>query len=167
VKQIRLGTKRDKTTIIDDQDFEFLTQWEWFVTAQGYVYRNAMRDGKLTFIFMQNEIMGKVSGKILDHINSDRLDNRRENLRFCTPKENSRNKSKQKTRKTSSRFKGVCWDKSRGKWISKIKVDRRAIQLGRFDGEEQAAFVYDEAAKKYFGEFAKLNFPEVSNLVTP
>jgi hypothetical protein len=68
---------------------------------------------------------------------------------------------------TSSRYKGVSWRADRNKWTAYICPDRKKINLGVFNSEEDAARAYDSMAPKYFGEFARLNFPEVSNLVTP
>jgi hypothetical protein len=55
-------------------------------------------------------------------------------------------------------FKGICFDKSRGKWISKICVNYKQMNLGRFSTAEEAALAYDIAAKEHFGEFARTNF---------
>lgn len=92
----------------------------------------------------------------IDHINRVRDDNRIENLRDCRHVENSRNQGIQRKVK-SSEYKGVVWDKSRGKWMASTKMEGRSVFLGRFDRETDAALAYNEFAKRHFGEFATLN----------
>lgn len=93
----------------------------------------------------------------IDHINRVRHDNRIENLRDAiTHKNNLGNQSLQKRGKTS-KYKGVCFDKNRGKWMAAIKVNRKTVYLGRFTNEELAAEAYNFAADGIFGEFANKN----------
>ena len=91
-----------------------------------------------------------------DHINRNKFDNRRVNLRIATKAENSRNKGKTKTA-CSSRFKGVCWDKDYHKWRSAITVNYVKKFIGLFDDEISAAQAYNDAALSHFGAFACLN----------
>jgi hypothetical protein len=91
-----------------------------------------------------------------DHINHDQLDNRRENLRICTRSENKRNSVAYKT--NTSGFKGVTFSRHTNKWQAQIKVGDLEKYLGYFSKLEAAAHAYDDAAKKYYGDFAKLNF---------
>jgi len=93
--------------------------------------------------------------RMVDHINGNGLDNRRENLRPATNRENQGNSEKQQG--VSSRFKGVCWVKSKGRWTAYIKTKKRLEKLGYFDDETQAAKAYNMAAIEVFGEFARLN----------
>lgn len=96
----------------------------------------------------------------IDHINRKRDDNRIENLRDPVSHTNNLgNQSHQIGR--SSRFKGVCWDKNRGKWSAAIKDDGKAVFLGRFSDEASAAIAYNNAATLKFGKYAHLN--EVQN----
>ena len=94
-------------------------------------------------------------GQYVDHINGDRLDNRKENLRFCTLSQNSMNKRGRSSR--TSKYKGVCYAKRRNKWQASIRVDGKERFLGYFNNEEDAAKAYDEAALKFYKEFAKIN----------
>lgn len=91
----------------------------------------------------------------IDHIDGDRLNNSISNLRKATPQQNCHNMSIPSHNSTG--YKGVCYDKSRGKWLSGIKFDGRRINLGRFDCPELASLVYDEAARRLHGKFAKTN----------
>lgn len=93
----------------------------------------------------------------LDHANGDRADNRITNLRLADRSQNNQNVRSQTN--SSSQYKGVTWDKSRGKWTAGIKKDFVRHNLGRFANEEDAARAHDEAALRLYGEYAKLNFP--------
>lgn len=103
-------------------------------------------------------VAGAVKGQLVDHINGDTLDNRLENLRLCSIKENSRNV---RGREGTSRYKGVYFQKRARKWCASIRVDYKLIYLGLFELEEKAAEAYDLAAISHFGEFAKPNFSSV------
>lgn len=92
----------------------------------------------------------------IDHVNGDRLDARRDNLRVATPAQNQANRKKAEGK--TSRYKGVSRTR-RGKWYAQITVNYVAINLGTFACEEEAARAYDAAAVEHFGDFARLNFP--------
>lgn len=100
--------------------------------------------------------MGKREGLIVDHINGNKLDNRKENLRFVTPQQNVHNKRKT-IQDTSSKYKGVSWNKRRKGWLAYIMVNGKREVIGLFSNEESAANAYNHYAKKYFGEYARLN----------
>jgi len=93
--------------------------------------------------------------KYIDHINGNKLDLRMINLRACTAAENGMNRVM--SRKNTSGYKGVTWDKARKKWKAMIKINYTVYNLGRFDKKDDAALAYNEAAIKYSPEFAKLN----------
>jgi hypothetical protein len=101
--------------------------------------------------------MNAPPGILVDHRNNDGLDNRRDNLRLATFSQNNINCRRNKS-KSSSRFVGVTFDKRKKQWRVRISVSRKRIFLGYFDSEIDAAKAYDQAAKKYYGEFARLNF---------
>lgn len=99
-------------------------------------------------------------GLICDHKNHDGLDNRRSNLRLCTPSQNSQNRRKQPG--CASRHKGVCLSgRLKNKWQAAIWLNGIRINLGHFDNELTAGIAYDRMAGKLFGDFAYLNFPEL------
>lgn len=92
----------------------------------------------------------------VDHINGNGLDNRRENLRLATPRQNAANK--RKTHKdTTSKYKGVSWHKANNKWRATIRIDSKCKHLGLFENEIDAANAYNDAAKRVFGSFCNLN----------
>lgn len=135
-------------------DYEEISKFNWRLVGGGYAGR---KEGNKT-ILMHRQIMKPPKGKVVDHVHGNRLDNSRDNLRVCSRRENSHNKVKH--RNSISRFKGVYYDKRRGRWFAAIYFDRRRHLLGYFDDEVEAARVYDRAAVEQFGEFARLNFPE-------
>lgn len=149
---------------IDAADVELVSGYRWgcLPTRTGRFYATA-NVGK-TKIYMHRLIAGTPAGLATDHINNDGLDNRRANLRRATWTQNIANRPKEMTRagrQVTSRYKGVCWDKEKGKWHARIK-DGRHVFLGRYDSEAEAARAYDAAAFAAWGEFAVLNFPAES-----
>lgn len=154
-KEIKLT--QGKVVLVDDDDFEYLNQFKWRFFVKGYARRNSpFLLGKRTVILMHREIMQTPADKQTDHINLDGLDNRRANLRICTPSENKQNMEAQSNNKSG--FKGVDWVERDGKWRASIRVNGKRIYLGHFDDPVVAACAYDAAAVKYFGEFARGNF---------
>lgn len=148
----RIKLTHSKHAIVDDEDFELLNKYSWCITPDGYAKRS-WRDKKIRIV--QNESMHRLimkakKGQLIDHINHNKLDNRKKNLRFCTRSESQRNRRKPCNNSTG--FKGVyrSYSKNGKKWVAKIT-------LGTFQRKIDAAKIYNEAAKKYFGEFAKLN----------
>jgi hypothetical protein len=96
--------------------------------------------------------------KFIDHKDGNRSNNNLDNLRECTAADNQHNRKNQiKFVSTCSKWKGVCWIKHRKRWMARIKVNYKSIYVGYFTDEDDAARAYNEAAKKYFGEFAHLN----------
>ena len=91
MKHIKLT--KGKSTLIDDEDFEWLNQYKWYCSVKGYAARNVAQDGKKITMRMHQAIMGKQNDKLeIDHKNGNKLDNRRDNLRICSHAENSKNR---------------------------------------------------------------------------
>jgi hypothetical protein len=143
-----------KFALIDDEDFEKLNQYKWRFHG-GYAVTKI--SGVTTY--MQWVVFGRKQGFQVDHISRDTLDNRKSNLRHATKAQNGINRGANKN--NTSGFKGVSWNKSKNKWDSQIAISGKHVLIGRFTKPEEAARAYDEAALKYFGEFAYLNFPKV------
>lgn len=143
-----------KFTIVDDEDFEYLSQWKWFYN-NGYAVRMSPRgEGKRRRILMHRVIMDTPDDMDVDHINHITLDNRRENLRNCTTAENMYNRKPDKGNRSG--FKGVS--DNHGRFKARIMIYGNLLYLGTWDTPEEAARSYDKAAVKYFGEFARTNF---------
>lgn len=154
---------RGYVALVDDADFEWLNQWKWYFRPHdcsvGIAVRNRRKDDAdgSSHVRMHRALLGVTDRRVLvDHINHNTLDNRRENLRVCTPRQNLGN---QLSRPGSSVYKGVCWKKRQRRWHSQITTPRGNRHLGYFVDEEDAAQAYDVAAVEVFGEFALLNFP--------
>ncbi len=156
----RIPLTQGKFAIVDDEDYEWLVRWKWYVSKKsGLLY--AVRNGyceitkKRYQIHMHRLILGLVTGDGLftDHIDHNGLNNRRDNLRVCTPQQNQYNRLPQK--KGASEYKGVTWN--RGRWHAEIKFYQKTINLGRFDTEWDAAVAYNNKAIELYGEFAYLN----------
>ena len=134
--------------IVDKDDYVKFNCFKWHL-SDGYAKRRA---GFNKNVYLHREIMGNPELQV-DHINRDKLDCRKSNLRLATPREQSLN-SKPK----NGKYKGVHFYKSRGNWSAQIGVKGKNIFLGYFDNPLSAAKAYDQAAKEHFGEFAYLNF---------
>lgn len=173
--EVFIPLTKGRVTVIDLDDFEKVRDFKWRTQRSGngevYAGRTQYRpekhipgkqgDGGVT-VLLHSFLLGPKLGLEIDHINGDTLDNRRSNLRFVTRSQNCANQKIRSTNKSG--FKGVNWKKPgkrqpTGRWVSRISVGMKRIQLGYFSTAEEAARAYDAAAQHYFGEFAKLNFP--------
>lgn len=164
MKKIKLN--KGKFAIIDDDDYERVSKKIWWcevkknkkaIYACNSLYIKEKQ--RVTTLRMHRFIMGAKKGVQIDHINGNGLDNRKSNLRFCTNSQNRRNTSVSK-KKAGSNFKGV--DFKNGLWRSRITIDKKQIHLGYFKNEIDAAKNYEEAAKKLFGNFYKINLESES-----
>lgn len=155
MKKIMLHGKygEGKFALVDNADFEWLNKYKWFATPFGHPIRGERHGGRKGLycnIFMHREIMKMPKGKFTDHINRNPLDNRKTNLRICTLRENTYNS---KNRTGHPLYKGLNWLERLQKWQVRIRNE----YLGVFKSDKEAALAYNQAATKYFGEFAKLN----------
>lgn len=150
-----------QNAIVDVDDFAWLSKWNWYAqwnefTKSFYAVRTVnFRDGRVSAVRMSREILGSLSGKEADHKNRNTLDNRRSNLRDATRSQNQSNKDVHRI--SASGYRGV-YSVGNRKWVAQIRHHKVCVYLDRFLSVEEAAQAYDEAAKKYHGEFAVLNF---------
>ncbi len=138
---------------VDAADYEELSRYAWHLNG-GY----AVRHEKGKRIYMHREIMQAPQGMVVDHIDGNRANDCRFNLRVCTRAENQRNQRKRLG--SQSQFKGVTYCKQHRKWLARCRGRGRTYRLGYFDNEVDAARAYDRKAVELFGEFARLNCPE-------
>lgn len=147
--------------IVDDCDLEPLSRLAWRLSSQGYAYRQEKVGGSKTIVLMHRVIAAPVGRQVVDHVNRDRVDNRRANLRCCTTAQNIANQAGHRDR--SARFKGIRnthRPTSDRQWRARISVNGKTTWLpGRYATDVEAAMAYDAAAVALYGEFASLNFP--------
>ena len=139
--------------IVDADIVELISDRSWYF-AKGYA---ACKNGELA-LPMHRLIMGTPDGMDTDHINGDKLDNRKVNLRICSRSQNKRNSAVRSD--SASGLKGVQYLKETNMWRASILAEGRRVHLGYFEDAASAAMAYDDAAKKHFGEYARLNFPD-------
>lgn len=162
MKKIKL-TNTKEYALVDNEDYSGLVGYKWRKDKKGYAWRtiNIPIDVKIgrkfrtTTIFMHRQILNAPQGMMVDHRNFNRLDNRKCNIRLCTPSENQRNIGVTKNNRTG--YKGVGWNKRDKRYVVKIRLNGKCLHIGSFKEILDGAKAYNEAAKKYFGEFAWLN----------
>ena len=155
---IYIGRNKTKC-LIDKEDFKKLNKkGNYFCnTEHGYiVIKNYLgfKDGKAKYkeVYLHRMIMSPPSKMQVDHINGNKLDNRRKNLRLCTAGDNSRNKAQFK-----GKYKGVYLNKKSNKWVAQITFNYKVMNLGTYKKIEDAALAYNKKAKELHGNFAFIN----------
>ncbi len=139
--------KQEVPFVVDDVDVNLVNQYTWSVAGGGYpmTHINKRR------VYLHELLMGKAEKPFMwDHIDRNRLNNRRNNLRLVTNKENSRNFRTHSN--NTSGITGVYWVKRKNKWMSYITVDKKMIGLGYFADKTVAAQARQEAEKRYWGK---------------
>lgn len=147
---------RGQVALVNDDDYAWLTQYHWHCTSTGYAAARIKQNGKRRYIYMHRLLLDAQPGQFVDHIDGNRLNNTRDNLRFVTRLQNGWNRQRQSN---MSGYKGVSWHDHHGKWQARIQHDGRQFFLGYFDDPVEAALAYDQAAEQHFGPFARKNFP--------
>lgn len=159
-----------QVALVDDEDYEKVRGMKfsayrdcrtWYVKTNEKTIK-----GKRKTLRLHRLVMGAKPGEIVDHISGDGLDNRKENLRICKSRQNSQNRQHKRSGATSD-FMGVSFYRRTKKWQIQIQLNGQKSHLGYFSNEIAAAKAYDEAAVKYFGEFACPNFPYVGQTIKP
>lgn len=146
-------------SIIDLDDFGKVKDYKWCQDSQGYMSTYSKGFGHNRRVKIHHMIMNHKQGRDIevDHLDGDKLNNRKSNLRFCTQKQNSRNSIMSKN--NTSGYKGVvfCKDRTERHWKAQIYVNYRNMHMGYFDSRIEAARAYNKAAFKYHGRFASIN----------
>jgi AP2 domain len=157
----KIHIKDDIYALVDDEDFERVNAYKWCLNSNGYActsYACGFKpDGKVKQrgMLMHRFIMNLVKGDPqLDHMDVDRLNNQKDNLRFATQGENARNRPRHSNNKSG--YKGVNLHKPSGLWRACIVKDGKDYTTYHHDKVE-AALSYNAMAIKLHGEFARLN----------
>lgn len=158
VAYFRIGNNLEFT--VDEADIPLVLQYRWWAkkskttnSLQHYVISSGEK------IRLHRLLINPGDHEEVDHKDRNPLNNCRNNLRVSDRSQNQMNAVRDKTG-SSSKFHGVGWDKSRSKWVARVTAYGKTPYFRRFSDEIEAAKAYDVAARKYHGEFAKLNFPE-------
>lgn len=152
--QKRSDAKRKVSVMVDDCDFGFLSQFNWQVDKFGCVKTHGNKTQKRILI---HRLLLKAPDSLeVDHIDGNRLNNQRSNLRLATSSQNKCNRGARKD--CESGLKGVSWHSQREKWIARIKSPYgKYLHLGLFSDKLEAARAYDKASREQHGEFAFVN----------
>lgn len=156
----KIPLSQGKFALVDDADFDFLSQWKWYVNYDGYAVRSELFykvDGKKSSktIRMHRVILNTPVDLLTDHIDMNRLNNQRSNIRVATRAQNSMNVRSHKG--STSKFKGVDWSKKAKKWRAQLGIGKTKKFLGYFVTEDDAARAYNAEIKIHHGDFAKPN----------
>jgi hypothetical protein len=145
----KIPLTQGKFAIVDDKDFLALSKFKWLFD-DGYAKRHKPSP-EVGWLLMHRVIMKTKMGMFTDHINGNKLDNRRVNLRICTNAQNMMNRGRQSN--NSSGFRGVAWHKQRKKWRAFIKINGKQKSLGLYENINDAVKVYEKEAQMIFKEF--------------
>ena len=138
-----------KVAIVDDEDYEWLNQWKWYCNAQGYAVREqSVGKNKSKMIRMHRLINKTQEGYDTDHIDRNRLNNKRNNLRTVNHKENMFNLSMAKNNMSGHR--GVNWHKESKKWRAYLQINHKQIYLGIYNTINEAILARKQGEKIYY-----------------
>lgn len=147
MKRILLSGKEKIYTLVDDQDFLWANKRKWKLSSSGYVSRSGgIKDGKHKTFLLHRLICKTPSGMETDHINRNKLDNRRENLRVMTSRQNHFNTSIRKDNKTG--FRGIHFDKNRKRWVLQVVIDSGARITIRTKAKKEAINIRKDIVRK-------------------
>ena len=144
-----------KVAIVDDDDYEYLNQFKWHIVSGRYAATNMKINGKSKSIYLHRFIMKVSKDMQVDHVDNNKLNNLKTNLRICTHAQNNINRPVRSNSKSG--FKGVIFYRKLKKYIARIRFNKKEYYLGCYIEIKDAAKAYNAAALKYHGEFANLN----------
>jgi len=162
-KTLEIQLTKEQIAIVDDVDYEYVSQFKWYAmkTKSGYYAcrtfnENGIRHTELLHRVILASLLGRLleKGEECDHVNGNTLDNTRNNLRLASHSQNTRNRKTNANSTTG--IKGVWWNKKDMKWQAGITVDGKLHYLGRFSNVEDAKKAYEQASKKFHGDFGRL-----------
>lgn len=138
--------------LFDAEDLSLIESRSWYKDKDGYLVSCYYFNGRRRFVRFHRIVMKAKPGQCVDHINKNRADNRKCNLRCCKRAENDRNRSTYSN--NTSGVPGVCFDKQRKKWVASISFNKKRILIGRFVSKEDAVRARLEKELELFKEFA-------------
>lgn len=144
----KLPLTRGMVAIIDVTDLETTNAYQWYFDGK-YASTNLLNEGKMRL----HTLLMQPKDGVVDHINRDKLDNRRSNLRKCSVGDNNHNQED----KNPHGLRGITWNKRKQKWVAQISINNKNKGLGYFQSKIEAAKAYNERAIEIYGEFANLN----------
>ena len=152
-----LPLTKERVAFVDDCDYDYLNSYKWCSHCLGYAKRNRKKSdspgpGTILMHRVVLELMGFVDFPQADHIDGDKLNNTRDNLRVVTNRQNNMNRGI--LRNNTSGFSGVSFYKNLGKWRAKIKINGKCTHLGYFANKQDAIAARKQATESVFGEFA-------------
>lgn len=154
IRSMKIPLTQGKFAIVDAEDYDWLIQMKWYYKesrkGRGYAVKATADKTR-----MHRLVNNTPEGMFTDHINGDKLDNRKANLRSCTVRQNSYNSTKRSDNRSG--YRGVCWRANRQRWLAQIIADGKYKYIGTFKTLQEAAQAYNNAAVLLHGEFAKLN----------
>ena len=143
---------KNQFAVVDDESYDYLNQWKWKLDSKGYAVRQTSR--KLPprkNIYMHREIVKTPEGMFTDHKNFNRLDNRKENLRICTKRQNQIH---QFNSRNKTGYRGISWNERDKAWVVQISTELGIVKRKQVKDKELAIQIYKELSKEYYGEFA-------------
>lgn len=156
---------QDKFALVDDEDYEYLNQWKWcYVNNRGGGHaarRIKISEGKFRLFYMHHLLLKPKKGFIVDHADTNGINNQRSNLRYITVLQNLMN-SKKKSGSYTSKYKGVVRPKGRKLWAAQIMLDNKMFRIGGFEEEHHAALARDLWALDIHGSHTYTNFPIIN-----
>jgi hypothetical protein len=143
--------------LLDDDDYERLKGFKYYKHKKGYAYRFDGNYKHRKAYYIHHDVIGNIKGMVVDHINGNKLDNRKENLRVTTNAQNIHNTGSYKKKDKTSPYKGVIWNKKAKAWQATMRINGKQTTLGRFETEDAAANAYNHYVKQYRDELAFVN----------
>lgn len=138
--------------LFDIEDLPLINSRSWYVDKDGYLASSYIYAGRRCFTMFHRLVMNACQGQVVDHINRNRADNRKVNLRCCTRFENNLNRGRRSTNKSG--VTGVHYDKKRHKWIANITYNKRRIFIGRYSSKDEAIKARLAKEAELFKDFA-------------
>ncbi len=145
----KIPLTQGKFALVDDEDFQFLSQWKWAVQRDSktkglfYAFRNRMRsEGSACRIFMHRFLVEAPKEKVVDHIDGNGLNNQRKNLRLVSAAENSFNRMHLNSNNRSG-FRGISWNSRYKKWRAQITENKVVHHFGYFVLKSEAKKILD------------------------